>query len=215
LSIFLLTPPASEPLTLSQVKLHLRKELADTEEDSLLTALIQAARMMTEDLTNRQLITASWRYAPDWREWHNRDGRVAYSFGEPAYFKRQSFPDLLMLPKAPLQAITAVKYLDSSDASQTLATANYMVDIESDPGVVSFLGDSTIGFLPDLSALRNPIQVEFTAGYGTTADKIPAPIIQAMLLMVGSWYESRQDTVRQMPTAAEWLLNNYRIITFA
>jgi hypothetical protein len=33
-----------------------------------------------------------------------------------------------------------------------------------------------------------------------------------MLLMIGFWYEKREDSIRKMPTQAEFLLRPYRIM---
>ncbi len=51
----LTVPPAGEPLTLAEAKLHLRVDLSD--DDALITALISAAREQAEFLTGQRLIT--------------------------------------------------------------------------------------------------------------------------------------------------------------
>jgi len=53
-----LTAPAVEPLSLSEVKLHCRVDASD--EDTLLTALIVAAREYAEQLTGRAFITRTY-----------------------------------------------------------------------------------------------------------------------------------------------------------
>lgn len=50
--------PAAEPLLLADVKLHLRVE--HSADDTLITALIQAAREQAESYTGRALITQTW-----------------------------------------------------------------------------------------------------------------------------------------------------------
>lgn len=59
----LVTPPTIEPVTLEEVKLHLRVD--GTEEDSLISALITAARQKAEEYTKRVFITQSWELALD------------------------------------------------------------------------------------------------------------------------------------------------------
>ena len=54
----LTVPPAGEPLTLAEAKLHLRVDLND--DDALITALISAAREQVEFLTGQRLITQTW-----------------------------------------------------------------------------------------------------------------------------------------------------------
>ena len=51
-------PPAGEPLTLAEAKLHLRVDLND--DDALIAALISAAREQVEFLTGQRLITQTW-----------------------------------------------------------------------------------------------------------------------------------------------------------
>ena len=59
----LVTPPAEEPVSLAEAKLHLRVDFPN--EDALITALIAAARQAAETLTGRQLVTARWKLVLD------------------------------------------------------------------------------------------------------------------------------------------------------
>ena len=52
-----LTPPAAEPLTLAEAKLHLRVDADITDDDSLITALIVTARQQAEHRTGRSLVS--------------------------------------------------------------------------------------------------------------------------------------------------------------
>lgn len=58
-----ITPPQTEPVTLSEVKAHLR--IDGSEEDELLSALITTAREMAEEYTRRAFITQTWELALD------------------------------------------------------------------------------------------------------------------------------------------------------
>lgn len=58
-----ITPPAIEPVTLEEAKQHLR--IDGNEEDSLIAALITAARQKAEDYTRRAFITQTWELALD------------------------------------------------------------------------------------------------------------------------------------------------------
>ena len=59
----------------------------------------------------------------------------------------------------------------------------------------------------------NAVIVRYVCGYSSSSD-VPAPIRQAMLLMIAEMYEKRQDSVKRLPTAAEYLMNPYRVWTF-
>ena len=56
---YLIAGPGEEPVTLAEAKAWCRIDAAD--EDTLLTALIAAARLHVEALTGRALITQTWR----------------------------------------------------------------------------------------------------------------------------------------------------------
>lgn len=90
----LVTPPAMEPVTLEEAKLHLR--IDGTEEDSLISALITAARQKAEEYTRRAFIAQTWELALD-----SASGKV-------------------YLPRPPIQAINEVT-LDG----EIVSTENY------------------------------------------------------------------------------------------
>ena len=56
-------------------------------------------------------------------------------------------------------------------------------------------------YWPSYQEIENSIQVRFVAGYGDFASAVPRPIAQAMLLMIGGWYEDRSSG--QAPVAAQ------------
>ena len=95
------SPPAEEPISLEDAKLHLRVDTDD--EDALIRELISAAREYCEDITSRALVTQTI---------------IAYpkSFGEA-------------LPRPPLQSVAKVTYTDSTGAEHTMAPGvDYLVD---------------------------------------------------------------------------------------
>jgi len=53
-----ITPPQEEPITLNEVKAHLR--IDGDEENELLSALITTAREMAEEYTRRSLVQQEW-----------------------------------------------------------------------------------------------------------------------------------------------------------
>ena len=78
----LVTPPAVEPVTLEEAKQHLRVD--GNEDDSLINALITAARQKAEEYTRRAFITQTREFALD------------------------SACGVLYLPRPPVQAVEAV-----------------------------------------------------------------------------------------------------------
>jgi uncharacterized phiE125 gp8 family phage protein len=60
------------------------------------------------------------------------------------------------------------------------------------------------------------IEIAFTAGYGAAASDVPAPIRQALLLLVAHWYEHRDPIeigtdATIIPAAVSELLQPYRV----
>lgn len=176
MKLVLKTAPAREPVYVSDVQIHCRLDSTDPTENSLLEALITAARSHVEMITGRALITQTWQLLLD--EW-------------PA-------TDRIMLPKPPLQSVAAVTYVDSDDTTNTLDASTYDLELaHSVPPVLNPYvsnGYLVLGYGEDWPSdtLRPaaPITVEFVCGYGE-AEAVPVAMKQAMLLLVGHWYENR------------------------
>jgi uncharacterized phiE125 gp8 family phage protein len=182
----LVTPPAEEPVTLAEARLHLAATEEDlVEDDPLIEALIVAARQVCELHLDRALITQTWDLHLD--EWPH--GPWGGQLGG------------IVLPRPPLQSITSITYTDTNGSLQTVPLANYYVRTGT-PGEVSpIFGE----FWPSARYQRDAIHVRFVAGYGT-ASAVPQCIKQAMLLLIAHWYRNREATVNTgaVPQKLEW-----------
>jgi uncharacterized phiE125 gp8 family phage protein len=189
----LVTAPSVEPLTLTEAKLYLRVD--QSTEDNLISGMVVAARQWVETYTRRALVTQTWD------------------------FRYESFMDTrqpLILPKAPLQSVTSITYLDEDGVSQTLASSNYSVRTLSGAtagrGYIELNDDVS---LPSLytDALA-PVTVRAVCGYGAAA-AVPDGIKMAIYLMLGDLYEQRQETMMSVSsktkTTIERLLGPYRL----
>jgi len=181
----LVTAPATEPLTLNEVKLFLRVD--DTTEDDLITSLITAARGLVEGHTWMPLISQTWAMQFDKDELN-----------------------LLVwnINKAPLISVSSITYYDSDNNIQTLAASSYEVDIYGSPARFR------IKTMPSVYDRMNALQLNFVCGYANAA-AVPQPIKQALYMIIGHLYENRQDVitgtqVNEMPQASELLLQPYR-----
>src|SRR5690349_8146996 len=104
----LVTPPASEPVSLADAKLFAR--ITTTAEDALTTSLITAARQRCEDWRGFSFVTQTWDYFFD-RFPSRRDGYlqseaftplgVQYRGGYPSAFDLRE--RAITLDRAPLQ----------------------------------------------------------------------------------------------------------------
>ena len=169
-----LTPPAAEPLTLAEAKLHLRVDADITDDDSLISALIVAARQQAEHRTGRAMVTQQWRYSVD-----------AFPAGS------------LDLPLPKLQSVQSVSYLDNNGTRQTLANTEYDVITDELVGrIIPAYGKSW----PSCREHPGSVRVDYTCGYGAAAD-VPQSIKAWMLLAIATWYENREALTAGQPVA--------------
>ena len=189
MSLTLINAPVGEPLTVAEVKQHLRVDTDD--QNALIQRLIGAVRRKVESETARPLLTQTWEWVAD--RWPSGGIR---------------------LPMAPIASITNVKYVDSTGALGTWSSSEWQADLESLPvRIVPAPGYCWPTLRQQLAAVR----VRFVAGYGA-ATAVPEDIKAAMLMIIGHLYEHREDVsdfqVHQVPRAAEWLLAPYGLTTF-
>lgn len=185
----IITPPAAEPLTLAEVKAHLR--LDGTAEDALLTSLIAAARHYLEATTGLALITQRLRvYRDDWPA----DG-------------------LIQLAIAPLQSVESVTVYDAAGNPQAVSLAGHVLDAVSTPARL-FLAAQ-----PATSRPLNGIEIDVIAGFGNTGADVPDTLTRAMLMHVALMYELRGAIPSDMQPAAipagyDRLVSPYRPVRF-
>jgi uncharacterized phiE125 gp8 family phage protein len=164
--------PAETPISLAEAKAHLG--VTDSSRDAMITALIQAATDCLDGwsgILGRALVTQTWRV--DMRSWPGCR--------------------FLRLPLTPVQSVS-VAYSDTANVDQVFASGNYSLHSDG-VGPFVLLGDSVSW--PSVYSRADAIRVTFVAGYGAAA-AVPAPIKQALLLMVGSLYSAigRDPSIR-------------------
>jgi uncharacterized phiE125 gp8 family phage protein len=94
----------------------------------------------------------------------------------------------ILVPRPPLISVSSITYVDGNGTTQTLSAAAYKVDTDSEPGRIT----PAYGYCwPTTRAEINAIAITYVAGYATRA-AVPASIKQAMLLLIGHWYENRE-----------------------
>jgi uncharacterized phiE125 gp8 family phage protein len=188
----LVTAPLLEPLPLVDATAHLR--VSGEEENALIEALIVAARGHVERVTGRQLITATWK------------------------LKMERFPcdgEPIEIPVAPLLTVVSVKYRDLADALQTWASSEYVVDAPAGSyATTGRIYPALNKVYPTTADRPDAVEIDFTAGYGPNPEDVPQELRQALLLLVGHWFENRETvTIGSIPTelpfAAEALLSSF------
>lgn len=180
--------PALEPVTVAEAKAHLR--IDGTAEDTLVASLILTSRLHVETALGLALVTQSWRLLLDrWPAEKN-----------------------IELPLRPLQSIDEVRVLSASGDPTIIAAGNYRADSASVPPRLIRTGV----IWPQPGQAANGVEVDFTAGYGALASDVPAPIRQALLLLVAHWYERREPIAigspeMAVPGAISQLLEPYKV----
>jgi uncharacterized phiE125 gp8 family phage protein len=152
----LVIPPACEPITLAEAKLHLR--VTDDDQDVIISGLISAARFACETKTRQQLMHARWKQV--------FDRFPMAGIGTPLPFAQDvQIPGFAaILPHAPFVDMASITYLDMSGVSQTVDPAIYTVNDAAMPAHVSpTFGNIWPIPLPQVGA----VQFTYDAGYAS------------------------------------------------
>lgn len=191
----LVTGPPLDPVSLAEAKAHCRVFIPD--DDGLIAGYLLAARQFVETNLRRVLMTQTWE--------------VTFDYGWPSKTWKQ---ERIELPFSPVQSVVSITYIDSTGATQTLTSDQYKV-ARTDTGewvIVPAYGASWPSVRREMAA----VTVRFVCGYGSNPSDVPEPIRQAILLLVGHWYENREainvgNIVTELPLAVDALLFPYRV----
>ncbi len=186
--LVLKTGPATTAISLAEAKAFLRVDSDYDDDDSYITSLIGVATNVVEQFTRRRLITQTYNIYYD------------------------EFPPFMDLQVGNVASVTHVKYYDTDNTLQTLDTSQYDVDIRVKPGRIYQAED---GNFPNTYERANSVEVEFVVG--SAASDVEDAIKQAMYIVIGRYYENRQDVVmgtqvNELPLMVEHLLTPYRLL---
>lgn len=180
------TPPASEPVTLDEVKLHLR--IDGNYEDSLLSSFITAARAYCEQYTARALITQTLQLYMDAFPWHS----------------------FIQIPMPPVQSVSTFTYVDINGATQTVDPSVYMLDTTQNAAYVRLQYNQV--WPPSVRRQPQSVQLQYVTGYGA-ASSVPEAFKVAIKLIVADWYENREnaEAMTTNKRASDAVLMPYRV----
>lgn len=184
----LLTAPATEPVTLAEVKTRLR--IDDATDDAGVNRLIAAATGNAQSITGRAFVTQQWALILD-----------AFPCGS------------ISLPLPPLQSVEEISYIDADGTTQVLAAGDYLVDKN---GMIGMVHRAYNKQWPTTRTQPMAVRIEFTAGYGS-ADKVPADLVSAMLLLIAHWDQNREPVVvgtivSGVPLSVDYLLSPFVVM---
>lgn len=216
------TAPAVEPVSLSEAKSFLR--ITDTDDDTLITAFIVAARQACEEFTGRALITQTWTmFLDNFPRDEAKNAPPDGWFELPVnYFDnvRRS----IAIPRPPLQSITHLKTYGLDNAATTFDATNYIVDTTSEPGRIALNYSST---WPVNLRSYNAVEVEFISGYGSAASSIPDGIRQGINVLIKTLFIAKSKlfesdeatggvtaitTAKGLPEIVQTLWKPYKIL---
>lgn len=183
--------PASTPVSLSEAKEFLRVDFAD--EDALIESLIDAATDYVDGWTGvlgRALMSQTWELSLD------------------------AFPNgAINMPLGPVRQVVSVSYVAPNGSTLTVNSADYTTDLNPVEGWVI---PKESGW-PATMKTANAVTVRWVAGYANAAS-VPAAIRQAILLLVGHWYQNRELTAaggrQALPFTVTALLAPYKRAAF-
>lgn len=186
-SLELVTPPATEPVTRDETKLHCRIDI--TADDTYIDSLIIAAREFVELQTRRALITQTWRLVldnwPGGRElwWDGvREGPISMVDASAE----------VEIRKGGFIAITSVVTVNEDATTTTWDSSNYYAVTRNSMGRLVKVSGTTWPIMALPVRQVGGIVITFTAGYGTLAASVPVSLRQAIKDIVLHWYEVRE-----------------------
>ena len=189
---------ASPMISLADCRAHLRITGDDDSptlypDDDLVLAMLGAAREWVEGYTGLALTPRTLELALD-----------VFPASEIALFV------------APVVAIESVKYYIDG-VQQTISSSNYVLDDYQQPGWLLPASGYT---WPACDDVVNAVKIRYTAGYSAWDDSpqslpLPKALRAAVLLILGSLYENRENTtnvrVDAVPYGATSLCDMWRV----
>jgi len=168
--IVLVTAPALEPVSLDDIKSHLRVDIDD--DDELIMSYMLTARSQCEKIAGSFFVDQTYKIFED------------------------GFPgsNVWALPRhmSPLESVTHIKYYDENDQASTFAATNYVVDSYSSP--CRIILKSTAAWPGDVLRVANGVELQVVVGFGDPPD-VPDHYKQAIKLLVGHYYENRETVI--------------------
>lgn len=171
--------PAGEPVSLADLRTQLGLTATGSPlshpDDAYVTGLGIAARRFYEAVTGRSLVTQTWAMTCD---------------DFPASSRTPIF-----LPKAPVQAVSSIQYIDTDGATQTWDSSEYQTDLA---GLTPRLLPGPAYSWPVAGNYLSAVTITFVTGYAATSspvtdhgENVPEEDKLAIKALAAHWYEHR------------------------
>ena len=203
-AIVIETPPAAEPLSLAEVKLHLglgpwqdSDHVTSANLATRLRDLIYAAREYCSTFTRRAFVNTGFCQYLDSFPYYT-DTVMSQQTYPPAYYglPRYSttlwnYSQMIKLFYSPLVSVSSISYIATDGSTQTLEPGtpgnqdgDFVIDTASEP---PRLFPNSGQYWPPCLYVPNAVAIHFTAGYGANGSSVPAVVKVAMRHLIRLW----------------------------
>jgi len=190
-NLALVTAPTTDPMTVSELKEHLRIVAADGDNDKYLYDIQKSA---VEQL----------------------QGEAEYQVMEATYnLILSDFPDsVINLPIVPVSSIESITYYTSATETATLSQNTDFYFVKTDRSAKLYPVDSW----PSVYDRPDSVTIQFKAGVALP-ENVKTNVLQALRLLVGSYHENRQSVVvgpnvQEVPQSYYSIIDKIKRYTF-
>lgn len=184
MSHLVIIQPAPEPISIDDLRAHLRAE-AGNGEDDLILGYLSAARDWAENFLGIAIAPQTWEIALD------------------------GFPgDALPLEGGDVSAIVSLKYIDPTGAEQTLSSGAYALDAYSTPNAL-YPAFNTIW--PAVQSSARSVKVRYVVGAGPLLPSIRAALLLFVGHLYANREEASTLQTYAVPLGVQALLQPYRV----
>ena len=192
------TPPTTLAVDLATTKLF--AEIERSDDDTLITSLIQAATSTIEQMTGRALINRACTLTLD----------NAYSL---RWWQGYGSIPFIRLYKPPIVSVDSIAYIDPTGTPQTLSSSAYQSTPDGRLAVVR-----NTNFPNLVYGTFGAVTIGYTAGYGPTSATVPAGLATAIMFLVRSWYDHRYSVADVqhyiVPNTVDALISPFVVPTY-
>ena len=204
MSYRIITPPASEPVSVADARSFLQLG-SDTSQDTMIALFIQSAREGLERELNRALINQTIEDEFEFSIANMMSMNDASASNIITSVYHPFFNTLyrrFTLHFAPVTSILSVKAIDKDDVATDIS--DYVKILASEPASVSLTNNFVFSY-------PLTIRIRYQAGYASS-DAVPARIKEAILVNVRHSFDCRMNhTMDSGMTLSDKLVSTYRV----
>lgn len=173
MALNLISPPAVEPVSLTELKEYLRVDAGDTSQDGTIGDLLTAAWAWAETYTQRVFVQQTWRlltdFFPGYIDLNLAGQKVSSPFVSGSNAVLVGIRYAIAAPYPPLWRIVDFQYQDANGNVTPMTqitpgnpNGNYIADLQSNPARLT----PPFGQMwPVARVVPNAVQVDFQCGY--------------------------------------------------